>query len=372
MTVTVQHGSTVLPADQASVSQLIDEIVLANSIVTISYSCDDNSPSNSALAPDLTDTTHLEISRVASTGAPEITVFWQVVSGPEFTVQRGWVEVDADPTDETITEVDLTKSWLICYSYKSGTGWNGDDFVSVKYEDSTTLRFRCTAAASGVMAAYQAVQYQDCSVQRGAQHFDTGDLTDSNVINTVDARKSILLTTMRSDNGTTANIGQKLYRASLATTGAYGSEQSAAVDFLRQNSGQAMDFEWEVVTFTDDTITDFFTLNFGSASTNTNTAGAMNQTIEKLWGFATGFNYCSGATEYSADDNLGPGAFQLDPSVDLGADEWEVQIDRAITGSVDTLLYFQAIIWAPDPTDPAAIAAHFSSSNRAGMMGIMD
>jgi len=350
MTVVVETGTKVLAAGDASDTVAITTVVMANAFVTMSYSIDDASPGFSSLTCQLASTTTIRFDRVTAASSPAITITWQVVSGTEFTVERGATDVATDPTDVTITAIDGATCWCISYTRRAGATLGSDDWCSTLIEPTTNLRIGCVGATSGVTCEWQVITYSGCAVVRGQVALGTGTATGTGTVTAVDLAKTLLLISFESDSGTSTDVGQKMVRAEMSST--------TEVLVTRINTGQAMTVEWELIEFTDATTVYPIVVNHSTTETDVDdTVPAV--TLARTWPVAAGYKYCGGTTGYSTADNphVAQGSLTLDSTTNLNT-------VKALHGSAASIIQAYVVEF------PAAAGAGRIMGAIAGLGGL--
>jgi len=342
MVATVQTGTTVLAANAATATQAITTVVLANAYVTMTYSANETSSGEGSLTCHLSDVAEITFARTVSTGAPEITIRWYVVEDPEITVQRGVADVATDPVNVTITEVVLANAFTINYTRRSGNNWGADDWCTSTLTTTTNLAIGCTGAATGVTCEWQVVEHPRCNVQRGTLPFGTTDAELTDALTAVVIGKSLPLFSFVSGDGTTANIGQKMFRVVLT--------DAETLTFTREATGQAMSISWELVEFTDDTRVHYVPVAFGTGDTSQDDA-VPPVALARAWPVAPGHKNCGGSNTYAADDNPGVGMATLELTTPIN-----LQSVRALTGSVAATLAAYVVEFPLDPDEMAVVA----------------
>ena len=172
-----------------------------------------------AVRGEILSTTQIRFTRGDSTGnIPAIQ--WQVIEfdAGVVDVQRGNEELDATPSDVTITTVgDLDNAWEILSGIESvETNWAAASFWQMYLTSVTNLRFDAHATSAGSFASWQVVKFEDgaeFSTERGTVPTDTAATTEfTDSISSVDLAKSFVTQSNRA-NGSLAS-GSGSYRAS--------------------------------------------------------------------------------------------------------------------------------------------------------------
>ncbi len=157
----------------------------------------------------------------------------------------------------------------------------------------------------------------------------TGSLTS------VDTTKTWLVYTYTSEDGTGADIGQKLVRG-LVTS-------STQVTFDRDNTGQQIFLTWYAIEFTDGTAVQSGTQAFTSADTVQNATISAVTTTRAIG--VGGSHMRGGISPYNGDDNPGVAWFTVDLTTATN-----LQMTRATTASAAADLGWFVVDFAPAPT----------------------
>lgn len=151
----------------------ITAVTLAETIALVNVKGDAAGNNNCRYAPrlDLTSTTNLQITIDESVGMSNINKAWQVVECSRWTVQQ--VEGTAtfgDINNETITSVDLDKTWWVGWGFELGSTQDIEarEQVTSELTSATNLRFERELNTS-VNSLYTAYVIEDtkASVQTG-------------------------------------------------------------------------------------------------------------------------------------------------------------------------------------------------------------
>ena len=141
----------------------------------------------------------------------------------------------------------------------SGTGFNEEEFVRATLPLSDTLRLHVNDGTSSAVIPWQVIEFTDSTVQSGTVDFTTTDTVKTVTLGTtVDPAKSWLTLSYASDQGTNANIGQKLVRGELSTDG-------TTLTFTREASGSVVELAYFLVEFTDNTTVQRGTTTLGTS-----------------------------------------------------------------------------------------------------------
>ncbi|MGE3843690.1 MAG: Ig-like domain-containing protein, partial [Vicinamibacterales bacterium] len=242
----VQSGTATISASSTSTTATITQVNLNRAFLVFSTTIDDANPANAAVRGELTDPTTVTFTRYGTTGAVSIT--WSVVEyASGVTVQRGTSTTmgAATTNDVTITSVTTTKAFpLISWSI-DGVVHGANDYPKAKLTSSTNLQVATTVeGGSNQTVSWQVVEFSyGATVQSGDLSFATTDSSKTATVTSVNTAKSWLVFTHTSDDGTSANIGQKLVRGVVTN--------ATTLTFDRANTGQAMDLTWYLIEFSD-------------------------------------------------------------------------------------------------------------------------
>ena len=147
----VQRGKTIIPANQTTVNVTITGVDLTKSFVTCEVTTQytgTEEESKTTASVHLVSSTQISVRRVISSTTQQVYVTWQVV---EFvsgvSVQRGFTSTVVDNETVAISEVDVSKSFLMSsIRYSGSTGilslkWTGaiTSSTSVTFSAPTTI-----------------------------------------------------------------------------------------------------------------------------------------------------------------------------------------------------------------------------------------
>lgn len=283
---------------------------------------------------EITNATTCTFSRSVAGPAAEIVGYVaEFTSG--VAVDRGTFVSSASPggpyQSTLVNATDLSKAFVIVPRDRSGSGYGDDDVYTARlFDDAGTKKIEVVQQRDndGTNYKWQAVQYDDCVVQRGNTSMSSGQTSVTvNLSVAVNTAKAFPLIYHREPNGTTANIGQKLLRAR------FNGDSQIIID--RDNTGNPVtDIRWEVVEFTDGVTVQEVLSGFAA------TDGLNDQTITPVSGLDKVIAIASdqahrGKGNRSDNDVLGESMFTMDiTSVS------NLQIQRAATvGSADVAAY---------------------------------
>ena len=261
--------------------------------------------------------TSLTFNRGDDTSLTPMTVQWYVA---EFslgvTVQRGTASVTNSGTI-SINAVTLAQSFVLlsCSSPGTSVGYAVDDFFRGQLLSPTSLEIvhNSTLAAT---CDWQVVDYTGAAVQRGSGALAIGaGLATPSIA--VDLSRSFAQVTWRSSGGTSS--GENAVEATLNATN---------LVIRRELTTTALDYAWEVVTFSDGTRVSGAEKTFtGLEVTGTDTltfSANLGQSVALLSAYQR-----TGAHAFTGDDNPGPGWFTVELTSPTA-----VTLTRGITGSV--------------------------------------
>ncbi len=343
----IQKGTAVLNTGSSSVTATIAAVDPTKAFLTYTLRGDDGTPSNITVNGVLTNPTTVTFSRVG-TGAT-VTIEWSIV---EFvsgvTVQRGAEFIGSGgPVNVAISPVDRSRSFVLSNVAGEGNTFGEDDFARATLTSSTNLRIDI-GSGLGSTVAWQVIQYNDATVQRGTTSLASGDASRSATVAAVDTTTSWLVYSHSTDNGSSSDIGQKLVRG-IVTNG-------TTLTFDRSSTGQAMDVSWELIEFTDATTVQRDNAAFSGAATTVN-ASITSVDPSRSIGVG-GYDLFGGRSAYTSNDNPGVGWFttRLTTATNL-----QVRRDAALA-TAD--LGWSVIHW-PGPAAPIVVNATGNSGDNA-------
>jgi hypothetical protein len=170
-----------------------------------------------------------------------------------FTTQRVFIEFNSgvNYNTDTITEVDMSKSWIVPHSfYSTRTHPEADaNFMMVEFQSSTVVEGRRRGTTSYIQVDTFVVEHHDdTSVTHGQFDFGSGDTTDSATVPEVDTNFAAPLSTAR-DGGVTnvpATYAGTDYRLYLARV---WYSNSTTINAERQQSGEASELRYQSIEF---------------------------------------------------------------------------------------------------------------------------
>ncbi|TAN57277.1 prepilin-type N-terminal cleavage/methylation domain-containing protein [Patescibacteria group bacterium] len=303
----VLKGMVAIPAGSGSVSVNMNPVDLNKSFLVFGTSFNDANPSFSQISGQITAPDTLTFTRQVAAGSPAINISWYVAEFSNgIVVQRGSTSFGLlTSVDATLTNaIDLTRSIPLISFRKQGNNYDGNEFINAKLIDSTTLKLTLKNAPVNPnnMVEWQVIQFDRASVQTGDISFLSSDTAITAPVTAVNAQKSWLLYSYKTNDGTISNIGQKLVQGRITN--------SANITFNRDNTGSENDLTWYLVEFKDGTNLQHNSLNFTAAeSLKTATISAVDVSKALAVG---GYMMKGGKSSYSTDDNPGAGWMMLD------------------------------------------------------------
>lgn len=248
----------------------------------------------------ITNTTTLTFTRQGSSGTPTIKGY--VV---EFTagvnVDHGTLTsfTSSENTAALSNVTDLSKAFLLTSGNAAGTTQHSADMYSARLFDSSGLKVGVTSGeytGSVFMAnvAYQAIEYDACSVQRGTMS-DITSLSQTATITAVDRSKSFVQARYKF-NSTSALTGMDEWTLDVKFDSTTQISATRSLD-----DGDALgDGQYEVVEFTDGNTVQEISESFVGTGSGTNTLTTLSESGANAIAF-TGHNMCFGTTTQSGD-----------------------------------------------------------------------
>jgi hypothetical protein len=138
---TVQTEESEIGSTSSSANITIDEIDLNKSFLIITQRIAQDTPTRTFIKGELTSSTNLNLSRSSAGGTPYIR--WYLVEWAGSNVQRGTITNSGTTNEDTITEIDLNKSFLIFNYSNSSTSstFVGNQFTRGIFKDKETVEF---------------------------------------------------------------------------------------------------------------------------------------------------------------------------------------------------------------------------------------
>lgn len=275
----IERGTVTLPSATASVTKTLTTTLLDTNktLLLFSYQPSTSRSDRGLVRGVVTNTTTLTFDRGSATSAPAITVEYQVVEWTAgVTVQRGVTAMTAiSSTDVTVNTRDLTKSFVVMAGVLSAaTNFIGSSIVGGWLTTSTNLHLQKGATGSGTFdVAWQIIEYDACSVQADRITAASTDATRTATVTAVNLAKSWLVLNFETNAGTSAQIGDRLWRGELTNT--------TTLTFTREvapASGAGGTLGWQLVEFTDATSVQRGQLAFTTESSKTATLTSVDTT----------------------------------------------------------------------------------------------
>lgn len=320
----IEPGTFVLADGKASDTVMLGTTLLdtSKSAVFMSYRSDDAAPSNSFVRVEITNTTTLTFNRNGTSGAV-VCQYYVVEWSAGVSVQRGTAvgNFSANPIQVSISGVTEASTFLIISLEKDGSTINQDDMFTAELTSPTNIDFTTITVPMGVgtKISWQAIEYDDCTVQRGTIAITGAEVSDTLTISAVVIAKSVILTTMTFDGTPWEPETGALHATLSATTTVTVSKEVAGPDIL---------VSVEVVEFDDDTTVQRIAADMSTSvvqddfeiltPVNTNFAIAIS----------SGLHHSGGKSPYTVTDNPGPALATLD--IDAGNN---LEVIRALHGS---------------------------------------
>lgn len=263
---TVQSGTAVIASGTLSEAVTIAAIDTTKSFLVFSARADGSIPERSASSGKVTDSTTITFTRASTGGTVVIEISWYVVEfSSGVTVQRGSELIDAATKNVTITAVDLAKSFpLISFSIV-GAKYNLDDNVKAKLTSTTNLELNGDNTFGVGTVEWQVIEFDGSSVQTGDVSFSTTDISKTATITGVNLTKSLLIFSQKNPSVANLNVASHVLRGRITST--------TQLTFDRDEAGSlSIELTWFVVEFTDGTVIQSGSENFGTGDTLKNVA----------------------------------------------------------------------------------------------------
>ena len=261
----IQRGS--VSVDGAEIVS-VSEVDPSKSFILHSLRSSDSGPDTLFVTSNFLNSQTIEFENYASGGGA--TVNYEIVTGPNLTVQRG-IESFSTSDDEinvSINSLNLSDSFLVVSSnLNDGTGSNFPQALwTGKFYNSTLIIFQRAQNGTSGNISWQAVEWAGANVQSGS--FSSTSLSGTDALsNSVDLSKSFLIFSRRIGGGSAldyANVGGYL-------------QDSNTVSFYRRDTGSTtMYTEWFVIEW------DLLKVQRGF-KTLTGSTGPFDQSINSLY-----------------------------------------------------------------------------------------
>jgi hypothetical protein len=243
----IQSGTAQIAAADATEDVTIDAVNLSESFLIFQYRVDSSAPSRFLVRGDLDSTTNIHFERENGAGTDTVVdITWYVVEFDKNTVQRGDNDmVDATVpavVNETITAVDLSRTFRLASIQNLGTIWGIDDFLRTQLTSTTNLELSSQNDVDNTDAVHwQVVEMAGANVQRGLVTMGGGSTTENVTLPTaVNLNRAIVIIDSRA-NGEFSNGANASLNAELTT--------STNLQITRGSSSDAIphDISWEVI-----------------------------------------------------------------------------------------------------------------------------
>jgi len=298
----VQNGQASLGLAATSVTAALSPGVnLSAAFLVFGIQCDCNTTGAGQVSGQITSPTTVTFRREAP-GAV-VTIEWYVA---EFlwgvSVQRGSRTMTSLTENVVLSNVTLSRSFVIVSYRVEGVTWGADDFVKARLSSETNLELTINAVPGANAIEYQVVEFAGARVQTGeVSLLSTEVSTTATLSPSIDPGRSWLLLSYKSDGGTSSDIGQKMVRGVIT--------DSSTLTFDRANSGQAVQLTWFLVEFTAGTTVERGLASFSTVETQRDvTVGGISPTIVA----AAGLWNRGGTTPFNGDDNPGVATVTMD------------------------------------------------------------
>ena len=336
---TVYHGTATIPAGGASVTvSLATGVVKNNSFLQFGCSVSNADPAGYIVAGELTNGTTLTFSRGGMVGSPAITIKWHVVEFDSgVSVQHISQNANAAQTDVAITAVDLARTFVLATYRTSGLIFSANDCLSAELTSTTNLRLSSNLTSTDRHVHAQVITFTGADVQSGSVSFLSGDLSKEVTLGTPLGAQSLLVFSYTADDGTEANIGQKMIRGVIT--------DSDTLTFDRTNSGVAATVKWFAISFTDGTVVQRGTAAFDADDLQLDVAVSASL-IARSVPLAAGYQQRAGKTGYSSADDMAAATFTFEETADTN-----LRLVRAAHLGAAADVYWQLVTFASTSED---------------------
>ena len=338
----VQTGSATLVTTGQFVESTLGMTLLdmSKAFVVFGVSENENNAGTGQISGQLKDVNTVRFERSDTGGAANsITIRWYVAEFTSgVTVQRGALALDATTNNATLTKVNTYRSFPIITVRTPGTSFNNNDFAIGEITTDTNLQvtLNATPPAGDRTCEWQVVEYIDADIQKNTLSFLTTDASKADTVTSVDTDKSWLIYSYKTDDGTAADIGQKLVHGVITN--------DTTLTFSRDNTGQTMDLTYYLVEFTDGTSVRDGSKAFTSNSTTADaTISPPVDTSRSIC--AGGYHMRGGKSPYSTDDVPGVGWVTLELTTSSN-----LRLTRGFGGSTTAEVGWFVIQFSSHPT----------------------
>lgn len=167
----VQRGSETLAAGTTSATiDLATPVAVGESFPIVTVRSNHNNPSRTFVTAVLStesggNYTQLVLTRQFATST-DATVEWQVVTGTDFTVQTGTVLITDTEEDQTISDIDQTKAFVV-FSFNSNQTQANSSFPRLHFTSDTNLRININTTGGSTNVRWYVVEWDGATVQSG-------------------------------------------------------------------------------------------------------------------------------------------------------------------------------------------------------------
>lgn len=159
-------------------------------------------------------------------------------TGAWTSVQSGSQAMGTTPTTVTISAVDTSKAFVICYFRTNSS--NASQAATCELTGATSLVITTGAANSATVVNWQVIEFAGgVTVQRGLSSLATTDTIKNIPITAVDTSKTFVIVTSRTTSTSQIIDEQRTMRAQLTS--------GVSLELSRNESGVATDVAWQVI-----------------------------------------------------------------------------------------------------------------------------
>ena len=319
------RGTTTLPSGSTTLDVAISVTDLTKTIMVFSTTCDDADIRDFLVTGALTSTTNLRFQRSGNGTAVDISYDLIEFFG-DVTVQHGTTTLSSTTVNETISAVELDKTFVLATVRRSGTDYGNDDGFLAELTSTTNMQL--TAGGTGGVVEWQIVDYDDTFVRTVRTTIADGQTLSTpsiypagcSSVNGVDPNKTMIISHHTQDGSTSAD---DLPKVTL--------EDSTSLRIERNTGNNSLEYIIYVVEFLDSTEVQIIEPNFGSGETFRNETISSVDTSRSVV-FGTGAFQREGLTAYTTNDNTGYnwGTFELTSPTNVLA-------SRAVSGATATI-----------------------------------
>jgi len=289
----VQRGTVSFAGTSTDVT-IPSAVVLANSFLIFQYNVDTPDVDEVNVRGQITSPTNIHFER--TTAGVTVDISWYVVEdSTRISSQRGNLTMASTTENETITSVDLAKSFSLASWENPGASWGDGDTIRHRLTSATNLEFLIDTLPGGFEPEidWEVTEFTGAVVQRGITTFASGTASEDIVITSVDLSRSIvhISNTINGALAVTPNI-QGL-SGELTT--------STNLHIERDGTGNSMEIAWKVIEFPSDVKVQSGVESLGTTQTVANvaiTSVDLNKTAVLISHHMKG-----GRTSDSSDDN---------------------------------------------------------------------